>query len=87
MMTLFKKPSTAPKDPPVDKSFAELLRQLHDGWHVEPPVYAMKDPMQRARSVFRLVLWRDGRPHVLTVCDGADIRQFIAERGLQQESL
>jgi hypothetical protein len=68
-------------------SFAGLMNKLDSGWLIEPPVYIMADPADRSRRVFRLVLWRNGRPHVVTLGDGPEIRQFLAERRLMQESL
>ncbi len=68
-------------------SFAGLMSKLDAGWQIEPPVYVMADPVNRSRLVFRMVVWRDGRPHVVTVGDGAEIRQFLADRRLTQESL
>ena len=69
------------------RSFAELMRKLNEGWRIEPPVYIMADPMHRDHIVFRMVIWRDGRPQVATVHDGPEIRQFVADRRLRQESL
>lgn len=68
-------------------SFVDLQRKLDAGWTIEQPVYVMADPGHRERLVFRLMLWHDGRPQVVTVRDGADIRQFLANRHLTQESL
>jgi hypothetical protein len=75
-------------DAPADRStYEDLLLKLDEGWHIEPPVYVMTDPVQRNRTVFRMVIWRDGRPQVASVHDGAEIRQFLAERRLRQEML
>ena len=74
-------------DPPDVHSFSELMRKLEEGWSIKPPVYVMNDPGHRDRIVFRLAIWRDGRPQVATVPDGADIHQFIAENHLEQENL
>lgn len=68
-------------------SFAELVRRLEEGWEIKPPVYVMNDPGHRERTVFRLAIWRAGRPEVATVPDGEDIRRFIAEHHLAQENL
>lgn len=68
-------------------SFAGLMNKLDAGWQIEPPVYVMADPVNRSRTVFRLVIWREGRPHVVTVGDSPEVRQFLADRRLAQESL
>jgi hypothetical protein len=68
-------------------SFQELMRKLEEGWDIKPPVYVMGDPGHRDQIVFRLAIWRDGRPKVATVPDGDDIRRFIAEHHLAQENL
>jgi hypothetical protein len=47
----------------------------------------MADLAQRNRIVFRMVIWRAGRPQVATVHDGSEIRQFLADRRLRQETL
>ena len=68
-------------------AFAELMAMLADGWTVEPPVYRMASAFDRKATVYRMVLWREGRPHVATVRDGPDIRRFVADHSLKQESL
>jgi len=68
------------------RSFTELMRKLGDGWQIEPPVYVMADPTDRSHIVFHFVVWRAGRPQVATVRDGAEIRQFVADQHLRQES-
>jgi hypothetical protein len=68
-------------------SVAGVIHRLDEGWQIEQPVYVMADPAQRGQIVFRIVLWRDGRPQVVTVGDGAEIRQFVADRHLRQEPL
>jgi hypothetical protein len=67
--------------------YTNLLRKLAEGWRIQPPVYVMTDPLQRDRVVFRMALWCDGRPQVATIPDGPEIRQFIADRALDQQRL
>jgi hypothetical protein len=68
-------------------SFGGLVRMLDEGWQIEQPVYVMADPLKRSQLVFRMMAWRDDRPRVITVRDCAEIRQFLADRGLKQQSL
>jgi hypothetical protein len=69
------------------QSFAELMQELDAGWQIGPPVYVMVNPVQKNKTVFRMVLWRDGRPRVVSVPDGPDIRQYLLDCHLSQESL
>lgn len=68
-------------------SLAGLMHKLGQGWQIRQPVYIMSEPKHRERIVFRFALWRDGRPQVVAVPDGPDVRQFIADRHLRQEPL
>jgi hypothetical protein len=68
-------------------TFDDLMRKLDEGWQIEAPVYVMADLTQRNRIVFRMVIWRAGRPQVATVHDGPEMRQFLADRRLRQEAL
>ncbi len=83
-LPLLQVTSDSARDAP---GFAELLQQLGEGWQIEPPVYVMSNPIHPGQTVFRLVLWRHGRPKVASVPDGPEIRQFIAQRQLRKESL
>jgi len=69
------------------QTLAALQRQLDQGWQIEPPVYVMADPAQRSRVVFRMVIWREGKPRVATVHDCPEVRQFLADRRLRAEAL
>ena len=71
----------------TEDSFTALLDKLSEGWEIEPPVYVMTSPSQRRQVVFRIVLWREGRPSVTTVRDCPQIREFITQRRLRQEPL
>ncbi len=53
---------------------------LAEGWAVEPPVYAMTDALRRDRRVLQFILWRDGRPRVVTVDDTPGVRDWIADQ-------
>ena len=69
------------------QTLAALQRKLDEGWQIEPPVYVMADPAHRSRIVFRMVLWREGKPRVASVRDCPEIRQYLADRRLRQEAL
>jgi hypothetical protein len=68
-------------------SVSDLLNMLAEGWAVQPPIYRMPSPFNRRVHVYRMVLWRDGRPRVASVGDSAEMRRFVADHGLKQESL
>ncbi|MCW5882487.1 MAG: hypothetical protein KIS91_16275 [Anaerolineae bacterium] len=58
-----------------------LHTALAQGWVVEPPVYAMTDALRRDRRVLQFILWRDGRPRVVTVDDTPEVRGWIDAQG------
>ena len=59
---------------------AALNNALTEGWVVEPPVYAMTDAGRRGRRVLQFILWREGRPRVMTVVDTPEIRAWIDDQ-------
>jgi hypothetical protein len=83
----FSAGKTVGGDPLDHQSFLDLMRKLDDGWQIEPPVYIMTSPAQRSQIIIRMVIWRDGRPQVVTVPDTDDIRQYLADHNLSQEPL
>jgi hypothetical protein len=86
-MQLFPMHTAVDNDVAGQHSFAALVRKLDEGWQIEQPVYVMADPLRRSQLVFRMMVWRNGRPHVITVRDCAEMRQFLADRRLKQQSL
>jgi hypothetical protein len=69
------------------ESITGLVRQIGEGWQIEPPVYVMRHPLQRGMYVFHFVLWREGRPRIVTVQDSPEARRFVSERRLSQEPI
>jgi murein L,D-transpeptidase YafK len=43
--------------------------------------YAMTDALRRDRRVLQFILWRDGRPRVVTVDDTPEVRGWIDAQG------
>ena len=56
---------------------------LAQGWKVEPPVYARprwKSSLNpKGKNTYHFVLWREKQVHLVSVPEGPDIRQFLAD--------
>ncbi len=64
-------------------SRASLDRMLAQGWKVEPPVYARPrwklSLNSNRKNTYHFVLWREKQVHLISVPEGPDIRQFLAD--------
>jgi hypothetical protein len=64
-------------------SLAELRDAVAEGWIIDPPVERQRIPDRPDGAWYcQIILWRDGRVHVLTVPDEPAVRQFLDERNV-----
>lgn len=65
-------------------SRARLEKMLAQGWKVEPPVYARPrwklSSNSKGKNTYHFVLWREKQVHLVSVPEGPEIRQFLADR-------
>ena len=70
---------------------ASLEKMLAEGWTVEPPVYARRRWHLTAGSkrgnTYHFVLWRQKQVHLVSVPEGPEIEQFLADHGLPVDTL
>jgi hypothetical protein len=70
---------------------AYLKQLLDEGWEIEQPVYMRPHWRSTARSnnsrTYHVILSRENRVNLVSVPEGSEIEQFLAERGLAVDSL
>ena len=69
-------------------SLEELLSR---GWRIEPPVYARSDWQSSAASeegnTYHFVLWRENRVNLVSIREGPEIQEFLANSELAVDYL
>lgn len=74
-------------------SRASLEKMLAQGWKVEPPVYARprwkltSNSNSKGRNTYHFVLWREKQVHLVSVPEGPEIRQFLADRKIPVDTV
>lgn len=79
---------------PPHSSYAHLMTMLAQGWQIEPPVYVRLRWQSRSRAqeiraghACHFVLWHGDKVNLVSVRDCPQIRQFLADNGLDIDRL
>ncbi len=72
-------------------SRASLEELLAQGWKIESPVYARSDWQSPVTSkegnTYHFVLWRENRVNLVSIREGPEIQQFLADSELSIDYL
>ncbi len=70
-------------------SCVKLEEMLADGWKITPPVYVRprgwRPSKSKGQSAYHLVLERKSEVHLVSIPEGPEIRQFLADSELPIE--
>ncbi|MBN1954876.1 MAG: hypothetical protein JW900_07475 [Anaerolineae bacterium] len=68
---------------------SQLKGMLSQGWCIEPPVYVRPHwrPRSRHENTYHFVLWNGTRVHLVSIPDGPEVQEFLAENPLPTDKL